>query len=97
MTDKDTHGRFTPGNGYASIGGRRRAEALPPERRTAIARAGWQAVVVQRFGGDAAAAASWFGRLGAWAAERAAFGGSVIFNPVWEHPGPMPPREERRA
>lgn len=94
MNGRDTSGRFTPGNGYASSGGRRRAEVLTAARRAAIARAGWQAVVVQRFGGDAAA--SWFGRLGAWAAERAAFGGSVIYNPVWEHPGPMPPRGEVR-
>lgn len=95
MTGKDPHGRFTPGNGYASIGGRRRAEALPAERRAAIARAGWQAVVVHRFGGDADAARRWLGALGAWAAERAAFAGSPIFQSVWEHPGPCPRGEVR--
>lgn len=86
MNDRDPHGRFTPGNGYASVGGRRRAEALPAERRAAIARAGWQAVVVQRFGGDMDAAKAWFGAVGAWASDapyRETF-------PKFAHPGPCP-------
>ncbi len=92
MPDKDPQGRFTPGNGYASIGGRRRAETVPPARRAAIARAGWQGLVVHRFAGDADAARRWLGALGAWSAERAAFGGSPLFQAVWEQPGPCPGR-----
>lgn len=93
MTGRDDSGRFTPGNGYASIGGRRRAEVLPAARRATIARAGWQAVVARRFGGDAAAAKAWFGAVGAWASDapyRETF-------PKFAHPGPMPPREGMRV
>jgi hypothetical protein len=42
--------------------------------------------VLRRFGGDAARAAAWLGRLGMWAADapyREMF-------PVYEHPGPCP-------
>ena len=85
--NRDERGRFTEGNAYASMGGRVRAERLTPARRQAIARAGWQGLVEHRFHGDEAAAAAWLGALGAWAVERAAFGGSVIFQPVYEYPG----------
>lgn len=57
MTGKDTAGRFTPGNGYAALGGRRRAERLTPERRREIARAGWLAFVAKYHHGDVRQAA----------------------------------------
>lgn len=56
MTGKDTQGRFTSGNGYASVGGRVRAERLTPERRREIARSGWQARVDRYYHGDTTAA-----------------------------------------
>ena len=56
MTGKDDFGRFTSGNGYASVGGRVRAERLTPERRREIARSGWLALVDRRYDGDASAA-----------------------------------------
>ncbi len=57
MTGRDTAGRFLPGNGYAAIGGRVRADRLTPDRRREIARAGFAAMVARRFGGDVTAAA----------------------------------------
>lgn len=57
MTGKDTLGRFTEGNGYAALGGRRRAEQLTPERRREIARAGWLAFVSKYHAGDVRQAA----------------------------------------
>lgn len=86
MSDRDALGRFLPGNVTASTGGKLRAERLSPERRQAIARAGWRGLVNRRFGGDARAAGEWLGALGAWAADapyRDRF-------PVFEHPGPCP-------
>lgn len=85
-TDRNTQGRFLPGNRTAVLGGQARAAALPPERRQAIARQGWQALVEQRFAGDPQAAAEYIGRLGAWAAERTAYADSPIYQPVWTRP-----------
>jgi hypothetical protein len=70
MTGKDERGRFTPRNGYASAGGKARAARLTPERRRAIARAGWLALVSRYFAGDAAAAGAWFGAWGAWVSDQ---------------------------
>lgn len=84
--DRDKHGRFQTGNRWAGLGGQARAAALPPERRREIARAGWWALVTQRFGGDRERAARWLGQLGAWAAD-APYRDSF---PVFAHPGPMP-------
>lgn len=95
MTGHDDRGRFTRGNREASAGGRARAARLPPARRREIARAGWHALVVLRFNGDPAAAGAWLGKLGAFSAERAAYGGTWMYRPdLWPDPGPMP---ERRA
>ena len=69
-TGRDGRGRFTPGNPHASHGGRRRAEVLDPDRRSEIARAGFDAMVATHFDGDAKAAAAWLGELGAWANDR---------------------------
>ena len=71
MTGRDTQGRFTHGNGYASMGGRRRAETLPADRRRAIARAGWLARIARHYNGDATAAAR--------ASAQAANGADVIY------------------
>lgn len=64
MTGKDTQGRFTEGNGYASIGGRRRAERLTAEQRRAIARAGFAAMVAKCYHGDTRQAARAIARAG---------------------------------
>jgi general stress protein YciG len=65
MTGRDDRGRFARGNAEARRGGQARAQALTPERRREIARAGWLAVVTKRFGGDAEAAAAYLDSLGA--------------------------------
>ena len=90
MTGRDARGRFTTGNLLASSGGLARAAALTPERRSAIARAGWLALVDRRFAGDAQRAAAWLGALGAWAADQV-FAGTPMYKPdVFRHPGPCP-------
>lgn len=86
MTDRNQRGRFLPGNTTAQRGGQARAAALPPERRQEIARAGWRALVERRFAGDHQAAAEYVGALGAWAAEKVAYAGSPIYQPVWQRP-----------
>ena len=92
--DRDARGRFTQGNRSAVRGGQVRAAKLPPTRRQEIARLGWQALVERRFSGDARRAAEYIGRLGAWAAERTAYAGSPLYQPTWEHPGPLPGGEQ---
>ena len=84
--DRDARGRFTQGNRSAVRGGQVRAAKLPPTRRQEIARLGWQALVERRFSGDAQRAAEYIGQLGAWAAERTAYAGSPIYQPVWTRP-----------
>jgi hypothetical protein len=59
MNGHDDKGRFMPGNAYASIGGRRRAEQLTPARRHEIAKLGFAALAEQRFGGKRRKAAAW--------------------------------------
>lgn len=67
MTGRDDAGRFLPGNGYASAGGRARAAKLTPQRRREIAAAGLAALAARQFGGDRAAAAAWLSAVGSWA------------------------------
>ena len=86
MTGRDDLGRFAPGNGFASSGGRARAAALTPERRRQIARAGWLALVDKRFDGNASEAARYIGKVGAWATDAPSRDGF----PKFAHPGPMP-------
>lgn len=81
---RDGRGRFTPGNPHASHGGRRRAEVLDPDRRSEIARAGFDAMVATHFAGDAQAAAAWLGELGAWANDR---GYAALGMGKFAHPG----------
>lgn len=90
MSDHDPRGRFTQNNRAAERGGQARAAKLPAARRREIARLGWQALVEQRFAGDAQRAGEYIGQLGAWAAERSAYAGSPLYQPAWEHPGPLP-------
>jgi len=90
MSEHRPDGRFAPGNTTARQGGQARAARLTAERRQEIARLGWQALVERHFDGDTARAADYIGRLGAWAAERGAYGDSPIYQPVWTHPGPLP-------
>lgn len=55
---------FQPGNSHAAAGGRARAEALSPGRRSEIARLGFEATTQQYFDGDAAAHTQWFVEAG---------------------------------
>lgn len=55
---------FQPGNSHAAAGGRARAEALSPERRSEIARLGFEATTQMYFDGDAAAHTQWFVEAG---------------------------------
>jgi hypothetical protein len=59
MTGRNARGQFTPGNGFASIGGRARAAQLPPEQRRAIAQAGFRALAARRFEGRTRRCAAW--------------------------------------
>ena len=73
----------------ARLGGLARAARLSPERRRAIARMGFAALVEKRFAGDRAAAIDWLTRKGLAALDAA-------FPPPLRKffdPGPMPPAE----
>lgn len=61
---RDSRGRFTIGNTFASIGGRARADRLTPTRRREIAKMGLKGLADSRFGGDAAAARDWLIKAG---------------------------------
>ncbi len=78
---------FKPGNHYAAIGGKKRAEKLTPERRREIATLGGKARFAQleaRYGKQGAC--DYLARLGAWGAEEASYGamtegaGAAIYN-----------------
>ena len=51
---------FQPGNAFASIGGRTRAQKLSAERRRDIARSGFEATTQKHFAGDAKRHVQWF-------------------------------------
>lgn len=51
---------FQPGNPHAKAGGHARAKALTPQRRSEIARSGYQATTQRHFNGDADAHKQWF-------------------------------------
>jgi len=96
--DRDSSGRFAPGNTVAPLGGQARAAALDPDRRKEIARMGGRrgfAVLVERyFKGDTAAAKAYIAERGAWAAEQTAYADSSIAHPeFYPHPGPLPAAE----
>jgi hypothetical protein len=59
MMELDELGRFVSGNKVARTGRHARAARLTPDRRKEIARAGWDALVQQRFDGDEEAARHW--------------------------------------
>jgi hypothetical protein len=96
MTGRDDRGRFVRGNQYASTGGKARAATLTAEQRKAIARAGFRALVDQRFAGDGNAAREYLTKVGQWAIEHTAYAGTSIYNGIFEHPGPMPGGEATR-
>jgi hypothetical protein len=90
---RNLKGQFTAGNTFAKRGGKARARSLTKAQRRAIARAGWEAMVEQQFGGDEALAKEWWGRIGKWASDVAAgYAGTHI--QVFHHPGS--PEEFRR-
>ncbi len=84
-TDRDTAGRFLPGNAHAAAGGRARADKLAPTRRREIAQAGFAALVDKHFAGDRDLAKRYIGDVGAWA-------GDPYKGTRWQHfahPGPI--------
>lgn len=85
--NRNCKGQFVPGNSIARKGGLARARALPAERRRAIARQGWDALVRKHFEGDQAAARRWWGEIGAWASDVAA-GYAGTWMQAFHHPGP---------
>lgn len=89
-SERNERGQFLPGNTTARRGGQARAATLSPEERRAIASRGWQALVAKRFSGSQERAADYLGRMGAWAAEQAAYAGTPLYQPAWENPGPLP-------
>ena len=70
---------------FSSLGGQARAARFTPERRSEIARQGWEAMVARRFGGDRAAAIAWFRKAGLAAQDRslqasmASLGGRLFY------------------
>lgn len=85
--NRNCKGQFVPGNSIARKGGKARARALKPERRSAIARMGWDAMVDKHFEGDQEAAKRWWGAIGAWASDVAA-GYAGTWMQAFRHPGP---------
>jgi hypothetical protein len=93
MTERDQFGRFVCGNQVARASGRALAARLTVERRRKIARAGWDALVKQRFDGDEEGARHWLGRLGAWVSDAAYRDPCAKF----EHPCKCPGGGQMRA
>lgn len=85
--NRNCKGQFVPGNSIAHKGGKARARALSTERRRAIARQGWDAMVRKHFEGDQEAAKRWWGAIGAWASDVAA-GYAGTWMQAFRHPGP---------
>lgn len=89
--DRDSRGRFTPGNSAASVGGHARAATLTPRKRRAIARKGYRAMVARHFSGDARAQRTYLAQLGRYAYEVQA-GSFLPGSPLrtnCQHPGPI--------
>ena len=83
---KKTNRGFQPGNPYAALGGRARAERLPAKRRRAIAQEGWRGRVQRQFGGDEQAAKEYMAELGRWAGDP--YDGDPVPRRYF-HPGPV--------
>jgi hypothetical protein len=64
--ERDSRGRFLPGNTASRAGGRARAAALSRRRRRAIARRGYRAMVRRHFGGDHQAQRRYLAQLGVY-------------------------------
>lgn len=91
QTDRDTRGRFAPGNSAASAGGRARAVKLSQRRRRAIARKGYRAMVAKHFAGDFRAQRMYLAELGRYVYEVQA-GSFLPGSPLrtnCQHPGPI--------
>jgi hypothetical protein len=74
---RDSKGRFTSGNAYATLGGRARAAKLSRRRRRAIARKGYRAMVRKHFLGDFRAQRAYWAALGVWNSEKVFIGTPV--------------------
>lgn len=90
MMSRDSKGRFTQGNEFASTGGKARAQKLSRRRRRQIARRARAAMVNRHFLGDDRAQRDYFAALGVWNYERMAavdvgLGASVAS--ATRHPG----------
>jgi general stress protein YciG len=68
--DRDNKGQFTAGNSIASQGGKARARTLSPERRSEIAKKGFQAMVDKHYGGDRSKATAMLIARGLWALDK---------------------------
>lgn len=84
--ERDAKGHFLPGNTIGRAGGHARAKKLSPERRKAIARKGFDAMVASRFNGDRKAAVEWLAAKGQ-AANDAHYPPELR---KFHDPGPMP-------
>lgn len=91
QTDRDSRGRFAPGNSAASAGGRARAAKLSQRRRRAIARKGYRAMVARHFAGDYRAQRHYISALGAYNYEvmAGAYEPGNPLRPNARHPGPI--------
>ena len=75
--NRDSRGRFAPGNAYASKGGLARAAKLSRRRRRQIARMGYRAMVEKHVLGDYRAQRHYFAALGVWNSEKVFIGTPV--------------------
>lgn len=91
---RDSKGRFTHGNPFASAGGLARAARLSAERRREIARRARLAMVRKHFDGDDRGQRAYFAALGVWNSERVFEGTPIPVRAV--HPGPIQEWRSRR-
>ncbi len=92
MADRDSKGRFTKGNKWASAGGKARARALTPQRRSEIAALGFQAMADKWFDGDRERAKKWLTDMGKWVQDEPARTQHYWYQ--FPHPGPHPAHQE---
>jgi hypothetical protein len=89
---RDQRGKFAKGNGWSSMGGKKRARILPAERRREISKQGYLALVQKHFDGDIVAQGQYLGEVGAWASDQV----YPDWMKVFKHPGPPAEFMERR-
>lgn len=83
QTNRDSKGRFVPGNTTSSAVGTARAAKLSPRRRSSIARKGFKAMVRKHFLGDGQAARRRWAAVGTWNSERVFEGTPIPVRAVW--------------